>query len=192
MDDTSREFPWSTLSRQVVYDNPWIQVSDNQVLNPSGNPCQYGVVHFKNLAIGVIPLDADCNTWLVGQSRYALGEYSWEIPMGGGPKDEAPWQAAYRELLEETGLKASLLTRVMTLHTSNSVTDESGYVYLATGLTQARQQLEDSEDIELRKLPLDEALEWVMDGRITDAISAAGLLKVAFLRQRGELPGGCG
>jgi len=188
MDDKQRTFPWKTLSTEVVYDNPWIKVSDNRVLNPAGNPCQYGLVHFKNLAIGVIPLDSDNQTWLVGQSRYALGEYSWEIPMGGGPMHEAPWKTAYRELLEEAGLKAARFTRVMALHTSNSVTDEHGYVYLATGLSEARQQLEESEDISLHKLPLEEAVEWVMDGRITDAISAAGLLKVWMLHQRGDLP----
>lgn len=188
MDGKQRTFPWKTLSSEVVYDNPWITVSDNRVLNPAGNPCQYGLVHFKNLAIGVIPLDQEKHTWLVGQSRYALGEYSWEIPMGGGSMDEPAWLSAYRELREETGLKAAHFTRVMTLHTSNSVSDECGYVYLATGLTQSHQQLEESEDITLRRLPLEEAVEWVMSGQITDAISAAGLLKVWMMHQRGELP----
>ncbi len=86
--------PWKTLSSQSKYDNPWIQVVENKVINPGGGKGIYGKVHFKNQAIGIIPIDENLNTWLVGQYRYTLSEYSWEIPEGGAPYDEEPLEGA--------------------------------------------------------------------------------------------------
>ena len=169
--------PWQTLSTEVKYHNPWISVREDQVLNPGGGRGIYGVVSMKNKALGIIPVDAEGNTWLVGQYRYPLNEYSWEIPMGGGLLERNLLESAQRELKEETGLTAARWTRIARLHTSNSVTDEEGFVYLAEDLTQGDVEPEETEDLRLWKLPLAEAIEMVMDDRITDGVSVAGLLK---------------
>ena len=174
---------WKKLESRTVYENPWMEVREDHVINPGGGRNNYGYVHFKNRAIAIMPLDDDGNTWLVGQQRYTLGEYSWELPMGGAPLDESPLDAAKRELREETGLTASRWSEVMRLHTSNSITDEVGIVYIAEGLNQGETEFEETEDLEIRKLALDEVLELVNDGKITDAISVAAILRVSALRK---------
>ncbi|MFY7786248.1 MAG: NUDIX domain-containing protein [Thermoflexibacteraceae bacterium] len=173
---------WKTLSSKIIYDNAWIQVRHEEVINPSGGNGIYGVVSFKNIAIGIIPLDEDENTWLIGQFRYTLGEYSWEIPMGGGKKEHTPLAAAQRELQEETGFTAASWTMLMKLHTSNSVTDEVGYVFVAEQLTAGETDFEETEDLKIKKLPFKEVVQMVLRGEITDAISVAGILKLAALR----------
>lgn len=173
---------WKTLSSRTVFDNPWISVREEDVIRPDGSPAVYGVVSFKNLAVGIIPLDDEMHTWLVGQERYTLGACSWEIPMGGAPLHEHPLDGARRELREETGLAARSWTEVMRLHTSNSVTDELGIVYLARDLTQGDPAFDEGEVLEIRRVPLDEAVDMVLKGEITDAISAAGLLMVDRIR----------
>jgi 8-oxo-dGTP pyrophosphatase MutT (NUDIX family) len=169
--------PWQTLSSQPVYDNPWISVREDQVINPGGGRGIYGVVHMKNKAIGVIPIDAEGNTYLIGQYRYALNEYCWEIPMGGGQIGIDPLESAQRELKEETGFTARRWTNIARLHTSNSVTDEEGFVFLAEELTAGETEFEETEDLKIRKVSLAEAVRMAMDNEITDAISVAGLLK---------------
>jgi 8-oxo-dGTP pyrophosphatase MutT (NUDIX family) len=173
--------PWKTLSAKPIYQNPWIAVREDQVINPKGGRGIYGVVSFKNKALGIIPIDAENNTWLVGQYRYALNEYSWEIPMGGGLLENDRLEAAKRELKEETGFTAAKWTEIARLHTSNSVTDEEGFVYLAQDLTPGETEFEETEDLQLKKIPLTEAIEMVMRNEITDAISVAGLLKAALI-----------
>jgi 8-oxo-dGTP pyrophosphatase MutT (NUDIX family) len=174
--------PWVILETHPVYENPWMSIKEDQVINPAGKPGIYGVVHFKNKALGIIPIDAAGNTWLVGQYRYPLNEYSWEIPMGGGVIGVDILDSAKRELKEETGLSAKKWTNVARIHTSNSVTDEEGFVFVAEDLTQGETEFEETEDLQIRKLPLKEALEMVMNGEITDSLSVAGILKVARLR----------
>lgn len=169
--------PWQTLASEVKYHNPWISVREDAVLNPGGGRGIYGVVTMKNKALGIVPVDAAGNTWLVGQYRYPLNEYSWEIPMGGGPVELDALESAKRELREETGLMATRWTRIARLHTSNSVTDEEGFVFLAEDLTMGEVEPEETEDLRLWKLPLAEAIRMVMDDRITDGVSVAGLLK---------------
>lgn len=171
--------PWSTKNIITVYENAWIKLEHHDVVIPSGKDGVYGKVCFKNKAIGIIPIDENGNTWLVGQFRYTLDAYSWEIPMGGGLISDDYLESAKRELKEETGLKAEKWTKIMTLHTSNSVTDEEGFIFLAEDLTLGETDFEETEQIEIMKLPLTEAVQKVMDGEITDAISIAGLLKVA-------------
>lgn len=184
-DHKETENPWKTLSTQPVYNNAWIKVEEHQVITPGGSPGIYGKVSFKNQAVGIIPVDADGNTWLVGQYRYTLNEWAWEIPMGGSPKKEDKIKTAQRELEEETGLIAGDITELLHLHTSNSITDEQGYVYLATQLTTGVQQLEDSEkDMQIKKLPFDDAVKMAQNGEITDAISVAGLLYLALNKHK--------
>ncbi len=169
---------WKKLASKIVYDNPWITVREDHVINPGGGENQYGHVHFKNKAIAIVPLDADGNTWLVGQDRYTLGAYSWEVPMGGAADDEEPLAAAKRELKEETGLTARKWTNVMTLHLSNSITDEEGIVFVAEELSEGAPEFDETEKLEIRKMPLTDALEMVNRGEITDAVSVAALLRL--------------
>ncbi len=173
------ENPWKTLKITAVYENPWIRLEHHDVLNPAGNEGVYGKVHFKNRAMAIVPIDQDGNTWLIGQYRYALDEYAWEIPMGGGPIDLDMLDSAKRELREETGLSAEKWTQIMRIHTSNSVTDEEGIVYLAEELSQGETEFEETEILQVKKLPFAAALEMVMEGQITDSISVAAILKVA-------------
>lgn len=171
---------WKRLSKEQVYENPWISVSHEKVITPGETEGIYGVVHFKNHAVGVVPIDDDGNTWLVRQSRYTLDRKTWEIPEGGAAVGSDLLAAAKRELEEETGLRARNWRPLLSLHLSNSVTDEEATVFTATELYAGEQALEASEDIVVKKLPLEEAIAMVLAGDITDALSVAGLLRVAL------------
>lgn len=173
---------WKRLSTNTIYENDWMQVREDRVINPGGGENLYGHVHFRNRAVAIVAIDGDDNTWIVGQDRYTLDEYSWELPMGGAPLDETPLVAAKRELREETGISAAAWQELMRLHTSNSITDEVGFAYIATGLSFGETAFEETEDLAIRKLKVDEAVQMVLDGEITDAISAAALLKVSAIR----------
>jgi ADP-ribose pyrophosphatase len=171
--------PWVTNKTTQIYQNQWISVDEHDIINPAGKEGIYGTVHFKNIAIAIIPIDELGNTWLVGQFRYPLNLYSWELPMGGGLIGKDILESAKRELREETGLTAEKWTEIMKIHPSNSVTDEEGIVYLAEGLTQGETEFEETEVLKIRKLAFSEVLEMVMNGSITDGISIAGILKAA-------------
>jgi 8-oxo-dGTP pyrophosphatase MutT (NUDIX family) len=177
--------PWQTRSETIAYDNPWIQVRHREVINPSGGTGIYGVVHFKNTAIGIVPLDADGYTWLVGQYRYPLQRYSWEIPEGGAPLGTDLLASAQRELEEETGLFAEKWTPLLELHLSNSVSDEYGVAYLAEELRQGQARPEETEQLQVRRVPLSEAVRMVLEGEITDALSMLALLRAdVYLRDK--------
>lgn len=175
---------WTELSRQEVYANNWISINHSEILNPNGGQGIYGVVHFKNLAIGIIPIDDKGNTYLVGQERFPFnGKYTWEIIEGGGPVEEDPLQSAKRELLEEAGLKAQSWSLIQEMDLSNSATDERALIYLAKDLSQHESNPDETEDLQIKKLPLTEAIEMVMRGNIIDSLSVAGLLKAKILLQ---------
>lgn len=169
--------PWTILSAKEIYENKWIRVTEYDVINPSGGPGIYGKVHFKNLATGIVALDKHGYTYLVGQYRFTLDAYSWEIPEGGGDPSVDPLESAKRELLEETGLLAQKWTPLGKYHLSNSVTDEVGYLYLAEELEQHEAMPEETEDLKVRRLPLEEALDMIEKGEITDTLSVIGLMR---------------
>lgn len=179
--------PWKITSQKNIYDNPWINVTEFQVINPAGNPGIYGKVHYKNLAIGVLPLDDELNTYLVGQYRFPLNQYSWEMPEGGGPEGTDPLESAKRELLEETGLKASQWTEIQRLHLSNSVSDELSILYLARGLEQFEAEPEETEQLIIKKVPFAAMYRMVCNGEITDAMTVAAVLKVQLLLTENRL-----
>ena len=176
--------PWQTLQVREVYDNPWIKITHRDVINPSGGSGIYGVVHFKNTAIGIVPLDENYNTWLVGQYRYTLQRYTWEIPEGGGPLGTPILASAQRELLEETGMTARRWTPLLEMHTSNSVTDEYGVAFLAQDLSHGDAQPEETEALSIRQVPFTTAVEMVLRGEITDSLSMIAILKAhEWIRQ---------
>jgi 8-oxo-dGTP pyrophosphatase MutT (NUDIX family) len=174
--------PWRRRSRRVAYENPWITVWHDDVTRPDGKPGVYGVVHFAGLAAGVVAIDDEDCLVLVGQHRYTLDAYSWEIPEGGVPVGEDALEGARRELREETGVVAAHWREIGGFHLSNSVTDEAGVLYLATGLTQESAAPEATEEIAIRWVPFEEALAMTIDGRITDAMAIMGIQRVALER----------
>jgi 8-oxo-dGTP pyrophosphatase MutT (NUDIX family) len=174
--------PWKKISSEIKYDNPWINLVEYKVMTPAGTEGIYGKVHFKNIAIGVIALDADDNTYLVGQYRFPLDLYSWEIPEGGCPEGTDWLTAAKRELKEETGFEAGKWTEILQMHVSNSVSDEFAVVYVAQYLIAGAAEPEETEDLKIMKMPFAQAVDWVMNGRITDSISVAAILKWELLK----------
>ncbi len=177
--------PWRTLGSRRVYENPWISVREDRVIRPDGEPGIYGVVHYKNVAVGVLPVEDD-HIYLVGQYRYPLERYSWEIPEGGCPEDEDPLHAARRELREETGFEARHWQMLGETYLSNSVADEYGVWFLATGLVPGERRPEGTEVLGVRRVPLEEAVEMALDGRITDALSILAITNFALRQAGGE------
>jgi 8-oxo-dGTP pyrophosphatase MutT (NUDIX family) len=169
-------------TRRVAYENPWITVWHDEVTRPDGNPGIYGVVHFANVAVGVVAIDDEDRVVLVAQHRYTLDTDSWEIPEGGVPVDEDPVVGAQRELREETGLTASTWRELCRLELSNSVTDETGVLFVATGLTHGESDPEPTESLEVRWVPFEEALAMTLDGRIEDALTVVAIQRVALDR----------
>lgn len=181
--DHDRGNPWTTLGSRPVYENPWISVREDSVLRPDGKPGIYGVVQFKNKAIGVLPVDDRGRVWLVGQYRYPVGGYSWEIPEGGCHAPETAEDGARRELREETGLIAGRLEPIVASHLSNSVSDEYAEIFRATDLTPGPSQPEGSERLEVRLFDWDEAWGMLLRGEITDSMTVIALLHEAVRRR---------
>ncbi len=187
MSEPDRSNPWKTLATRAIYENSWISLREDQVLRPDGQPGIYGVVHFKNRAIGVLPVDDLGRVWLVGQYRYPLNRYSWEIPEGGGHGDEPPEATARRELREETGMTAGRLELISTAHLSNSVSDELAYLFRATDLTPGASAPEGNERIDVRLVDWCDAWKMLENGEITDSMSVIALLHEALRRAGGLL-----
>ena len=179
--------PWKIITSKQVYDNPWIQLTEYDVINPNGGKGIYGKVHFKNTAIGVVVLDDMMNTWIVGQFRFTVDQYSWDIPEGGGLIGVDPLIGAKRELLEETGLIADHWEPLLSMHLSNSVSDELAIIFLARGITQKTAEPEETEQLQIQKLPFEKVYEMVEAGKITDAMSVAAIYKIKLMLLQGKL-----
>lgn len=180
--------PWGVTSQKLVYDNPWITVTEYQAVAPTGGPALYGKVGFKNQAIGIVPLHADGTVTLVGQHRFARANYSWELPEGGAPLNEDPLEGAKRELAEEVGLAAADWREILTMELSNSVTDEVCRGYLALDLTPTATAPDETEDLATARVPFPEALEAAVAGHMPDSLTVALLLRVHHMAVKGELP----
>ncbi len=178
---------WKIKSSVEKYDNPWINITEHKVINPGGIDGIYGEIHFKNLAIGIIPLDEEYNTWIVGQHRFPLNSYSWEIIEGGGKIGVDPILSAQRELAEEAGIVAKEYTLIQQMHLSNSVSDEFGLIYIAKGLTFQESAPDIDEELLIKKLPFEQLYKSVMNGDMTDSLTVAGVLKTKILIDQGAI-----
>lgn len=178
---------WTVLSRRPLHDNPWFALDQFETLAPTGRPASYYLQTYKTLAVGMLPLHDDGTVTLVGQWRFPFGAYSWEIPEGGAPKDEPPLDGAKRELREEAALEAAHWRRILTMQLSNSTSDELCLGYLATGLTPAASDPDDTEALTVVRVPFREALHAAVTGRIQDSITVAMLLRVHHMAVEGEL-----
>lgn len=173
--------PWKILKSDEVYASPWIEVTKHEVLNPKNNPATYSVVHFKNLAIGIVPLDKDYNTWIVGQYRFPIESYTWEIPEGGGPHGIPPLDSAKRELSEETGIQANKWTLIQEFNTSNSCTDEHCFLYIAQDLSFHEAHPDEEEVLQVKKIPFQKLYEMAISGEITDSLTLIAVYKTKLL-----------
>lgn len=173
--------PWLTISTREVYDNNWISVREDKVIRPDGEPGIYGAVHYKNIAVGILPIEDDA-VYLVGQYRYVLEQYSWEIPEGGCPEGEDILLGAQRELEEETGLRAAKWELMVQAHLSNSVSDELAVLFLATDLTQGERHPEGTEQLNIRRVAFQDALSMALSGEIMDAMSLLAIMHYQIKR----------
>jgi 8-oxo-dGTP pyrophosphatase MutT (NUDIX family) len=173
--------PWKTKTDTISYENNWIEVHHQEVITPAGTDGIYGLVHFKNLAIGIIPLDEENNTWIVGQFRFPLKKYSWEIPEGGGKIGVDPIVSAQRELLEECGIVAQHWELILEMDLSNSATDEHALLYVARGLSFTQSEPEETEDLQVKKVPFETLYQMVKSGEVQDAMTVAAVLKLKLM-----------
>ena len=178
--------PWRIRSEKPIYENDWIRVREMQTVAPTGADALYGVVGFKHLAIGILPIHADGTITLVGQHRFPCRDYSWEIPEGGVPVADDPLEGAKRELREEAGLEACVWRKVLDFQTSNSVTDERGVGFVALGLTPVAAEPDPTEAIAVARVPFAEALERALSGDILDVITVAILLRAYHMAAEGQ------
>jgi len=182
--------PWKVTASSIPFRNAWFHVDKNDVVHPDGSPGEYTVVRFRRMAVGVLPVEADGSVHLVGQWRFPLGRYSWEMPEGGGEPGEAPLACAQRELEEEAGLRAATWAPILEMDMSNSLTDEQGIIFLATGLQSGQKRPEGTEVLRHRRVPFAELLARVLDGRIRDSLTVVAALRAHHMAVTGELPGG--
>lgn len=172
---------WVPVKHEVAYDNPWIKVTQYEVIDPSGNPGIYGLVHFKRRTVGVIAINGEGNTYLVGQTRFPLGRFEYEIPAGGLDEGETLEEAARRELEEETGLHARKLKPIQVIHPSNGITDEESTIFIAWDLVEGELARESTEDIQMLEVSVDDAISRVLKGELSDAPSVTGLLRLKLM-----------
>ncbi|MEO1043136.1 MAG: NUDIX hydrolase [Pseudomonadota bacterium] len=180
--------PWTIQSVRNAYESPWIKVEHNEVLRPDGVPGIYGTVSFANLAIGVLPLFADGTVPMVGQFRFPLGRETWELPEGGGPKDQAPLASAQRELKEEVGATAAHWIEYGQADLSNSVTDERAHLFLAWDLTEGEASPEPDEVFRYKRIALSDLITDIHAGRVDDALTQLLVLTALSKAMAGLLP----
>ncbi len=170
--------PYAVLERKALYDSPWLRLREDRFRHRRGRAGHYAVCGFKRSACGVLALDAEDRVILVGQWRYPLEQYSWEIPEGGGEEHESPFAAIRRELAEEADLEADSWEPLAHFHPSNSSTDEEAFLFLATDLHSAGgiHHAEEDEELAIHRETFQQCLQRVLSGEISDGLSVVALL----------------
>lgn len=181
------ENPWQIKNDEIKLDTPWIRVHFHEVIDPGGNDGIYAKIHYKKLAVAIIPLDEEYNTWIIGQYRFPLNEYSWEVPEGGAEREEDPLECAKRELSEEAGVTANQWELIQEMSLSNASSDEKGLIYVAKDLSVHANHPDPDEQLEVKKIPFSKLYQMVIDGEITDSLSVAGVLKTKILIDEGKI-----
>lgn len=181
--------PFRVLDRTALYDSPWVRLREDRFEHRRGKLGRYAVCGFQRTGCGVLALDEQDRVVLVGQWRYPLELYSWEIPEGGGEASESPLAAIQRELREEAGLTASVWEPLAFFHNSNSSTDEEAYLFLARGLQDAPggSAAELDEELLLHREPFDQCVARVLSGELSDALTVVAIL--ALQARRSGAPG---
>ena len=179
--------PWQIMDSNVKYENAWIRVIEHEVMTPAQKEGIYGVVEFKNKAIAILPLDEDYNTWLVGQYRFPMQQYEWEVPEGGSPVNETPLETAKRELAEEVGLVATEYIFIQEVQLSNCTTNEIGFIFVAKGLSEVTTSFDDTEVLQGKKLAFEEVYQMAVRGEIRDNFSLTAIYRVKLMIQQGLL-----
>jgi len=179
--------PWTVFDKEIRFETPWLRIDDYNALRPDGAPTRYGVVHFKNTALGVLPLFENGDTLLVGQHRFPADRYSWELPEGGGDPRQDPVAEARRELEEETGYYATEFQEYLRMDMSNSVTDEIAIGYIATNLVPGRTNPDPSEVLETRRIAFKDLLNECVSGQIFDSLTLVMVFKAYYMAREGLL-----
>lgn len=186
MDDFKR---WKITDRKEVYASPWISVHHNDVIAPTGAETIYGSIHFKNMAIGILPIDETGHTWIVGQARFCFDAFTWELPQGGGARDVPAIETARRELSEECNLAAEhFIPLYEGVQVSNCVSDELAHAFIAYGLSERPGQLDDTEELTVRRLPISEVFDMIDRGEIKDMFTITMMARACQLAVMGRLP----
>lgn len=180
--------PWTVRAVTQPFANDWFRIDSHAVVHPGGAEGVYSVIRARRLAVGVLPIEADGSVHLVGQWRFPLARYSWEMPEGGADPGEDARACAARELAEETGMTAAALTPILEMDMSNSLSDERAVIFLALGLTPGEARPEATEVLKRRRAPFLDALALAADGRIRDSMTVAALFRAHHMAVTGQLP----
>ena len=187
-DGRDRPPPWRDAGSTTTFENPWLRLTRHEATAPTGMKADYVVMRPKNLSVGVLPLHADGTVTLVGQQRFALMNWSWEMPEGGAPFDEDPLEGAKRELAEEAGLAAAHWREVLKVEMSNSITDERAMAWVAWELTPVPVAPDPTEIIRVARVPFGDLLKEIQRGSIRDMFTVATALRAYHMAREGELP----
>ena len=187
--DLPAHVPWRDLGYRVVHETDWLALTEHQAIAPSGREATYGVLRFKNIATGVLPVHPDGTVTLVGQARFARSNYSWEMPEGGAPSGEDPFEAAKRELAEEAGLAAGNWALALKVEVSNSITDEIGLTWIAWDLTPVPREPDPTEVFRVVRVPFTTLLQEIERGAILDSFTVATAYRAYHMAREGLLPG---
>lgn len=165
---------WQKLSSKYVYENPWIKIREDQVIQPNGKPSIYGVVEVQQGPC-VIPVDKDRKIWMIRQYRYIFDDIKWEFVAGEKREHETPEAAGLRELQEELNLTAGSIKLLGQFRPSNGSTNEHDYILLAEDLEPYDAKSDEPDILERKAFTLAEIDEMIKRGEILDGFTICAM-----------------